>query len=259
MGDVVNAALSVTSRAEGKRFFCTYLEACPDLDEDKILANISFQALRHPGGRRRALQAALVVFRGPTERRISMTLFTSYYTNDIYKRFGARMVDSALALGLNVECLEEKSRGDWYADRQMMPQFLLDRLTAHPWETGICWVDADALFHQRPEILMDEPDFDIAGYYDQQAKEVFWAVLYFRNNDKTKRALEAWALEVRRAPAIPHHGTYSRAMKSVPDMKGFLLPVEYCCIRRHNPGVQPIIENQAISRLTPDAREALLA
>lgn len=188
-----------------------------------------------------------------------MTLFTSYYTDDLYKRFGQRMVASAEAHGLHAECLEEKSRGDWYANRQMMPRFILDRMEAHPWETGICWVDADAVFHGVPEKLMGEPDFDIAGYYDEKAKEIFWAVLYFKNTAKTKLALNAWALEVRRAPAIPTHGTYSRAMKSIPDIKGHVLPVEYCTIRRHNPGVQPIIENSAISRLVPEDREALLS
>lgn len=191
-----------------------------------------------------------------------MTLFVSYHTNDLYRRFGARMVDSALAQGLNVECLAEKSRGDWYADRQMMPQFILDRLEAHPWETGVCWLDADALVHKSPDRLLGEPDFDIAGFVDSKVNEVFWAVLYFRNSDKAKRALEAWITEVRKSPLIPNHITYRRAMAAIPEIKAERLPVEYCCIRRHHPEVAAqdlVIENQAISRLTPEMREALLA
>lgn len=42
MGDVMAAALEIKTRAEGKRFFWAYMEACPDLDEHLAIRNFSF-------------------------------------------------------------------------------------------------------------------------------------------------------------------------------------------------------------------------
>lgn len=194
-----------------------------------------------------------------------MTLFVSYFTGDLYRRFGERMKASVEKLGLECVLAPEKDRGDWYANRAMMPQFILDQMNAHPWHEAVCWLDADALMHKRPELLLNNPKvadgvpFDVAGYPDAIAKEVFWAVLYFRSNDKGRKVLTNWIGEVRKSPLIPHHGSYRAAVKNVPDVRVELLPVEYCCIRRFYPACDPVIENQAISRQTPEMREELLA
>ena len=50
MGEVMNLVLAVSSRAEGRRFMMEYLEAAPDLTEEKILENIKYGLSRHFDG-----------------------------------------------------------------------------------------------------------------------------------------------------------------------------------------------------------------
>ena len=50
MGDVMKLVLAVSSRAEGRRFVMEYLEAAPDLTEDKIIENIKYGLSRHFDG-----------------------------------------------------------------------------------------------------------------------------------------------------------------------------------------------------------------
>lgn len=50
MGDVMKLVLAITSRKEGRRFIMEYLEAAPDLTEEKILENIKYGLSRHFGG-----------------------------------------------------------------------------------------------------------------------------------------------------------------------------------------------------------------
>lgn len=187
-------------------------------------------------------------------------LFVSYYTSDLYRRFGEKMKASVERFGLECVLAPEKDRGDWYVNRSMMPTFILDQMNKHPEHEAVCWLDCDAIMHKRPDLFLDPAaDFDCAGYPDQMAKEVLWATLYFRNNEKGQKALTNWIGEVAKSPAIPHHGSYRQALRNVPDIKVKVLDVEYCCIKRFYPACDPVIENSAISRMLPVRREELLA
>ena len=42
MGEVMDLVCKVESRAEGRRFVMEYLEAAPDLTEEKVRANIRY-------------------------------------------------------------------------------------------------------------------------------------------------------------------------------------------------------------------------
>lgn len=46
MGDVMAAALEIKTKDQAKRFFWTYLESCPDLDEERAMGNLRFGYLR---------------------------------------------------------------------------------------------------------------------------------------------------------------------------------------------------------------------
>lgn len=50
MGDVMNLILAISSREAGRRFVMDYLEAAPDLTEEKIVENIKFGLSRHFDG-----------------------------------------------------------------------------------------------------------------------------------------------------------------------------------------------------------------
>lgn len=50
MGDVMKLVLSVSSRSEGRRLVMEYLEAAPDLTEEKIIENIKYGLSRHFDG-----------------------------------------------------------------------------------------------------------------------------------------------------------------------------------------------------------------
>lgn len=47
MGDVMAAAMEVKTRAQAKRFFWSYLESCPDLNEAKAMENLKFGYSRY--------------------------------------------------------------------------------------------------------------------------------------------------------------------------------------------------------------------
>lgn len=42
MGDVMAAALTIENREQGKRFFWSYIEACPDLDTKAAMNNFAY-------------------------------------------------------------------------------------------------------------------------------------------------------------------------------------------------------------------------
>lgn len=47
MGEVIELALRVSSRSEGRRFVMEYLEAAPELTEEKIQNNLWYGLSRH--------------------------------------------------------------------------------------------------------------------------------------------------------------------------------------------------------------------
>jgi hypothetical protein len=185
-------------------------------------------------------------------------ILASYHTNPHYHRFGDRMMASAGKLGLDCILAHMPDRGAWNLNVQHKPDFLLDVMKANPWHDGVAWIDCDAIVHKKPELLMNEPLFDVACYQDGAV--IYGALLYFRNNDIGKKALLNWSEQTKRNPGTENRLNFMAAIRALPEVKlNNKLPAEYCYVKRFHPQVtEPVIESLMISRMTPKMQEELL-
>src|SRR5687768_16228688 len=137
-------------------------------------------------------------------------LISSFYGDAFAGQFALRLKGSAKHF--DIECdLFKRADGASEADRSRLRSRLIARnLTEHPAE-DILFVDPDACFQRRPDILLDEKDYDVGVYYDLTTLEVSGPI-FIRNNAAARRLLTAWQALSRSEPDATEYETLSRIL-----------------------------------------------
>lgn len=165
-------------------------------------------------------------------------LISSFYADAFDGQFALRLKESARLFG--IECdLFKGARGGAEADKARMRSRLLARnLLERPGE-NVLFVDPDAYLQRRPDVLLDEKDFDVAVYFDMSTLEVSGPI-FFRNNSNALRLLRDWQVRSRSEPDVPELESLSRLLSR----PGFplavrRLPVTYAWVERLHRDVHP--------------------
>ena len=165
-------------------------------------------------------------------------LISSFYGDAFDGQFALRLKESARVLG--IECdLFKWEKGGAEADKARLRSKLLARnLLERPGE-NILFVEPDAYLQRRPDILLDEQDYDVAVYYDLTTLAVSGPI-FFRNNARTPRLLKRWQDLSRSEPDLTELETLSRVLSK----PGFpldvrRLPITYAWVERLHREIHP--------------------
>src|SRR6266852_6795380 len=114
----------------------------------------------------------------------------SFYGDAFDGQFALRLKESARAFGIECDLFQESKRGGSREHGRMKTKTLLRCLAEHPGE-DVLFVEADAQLHRRPDILLDEKDFDIGVYYDVRTLAVSGPV-FVRNSTRVVPLIREW-------------------------------------------------------------------
>jgi len=177
---------------------------------------------------------------------IKRPLIVSYYTkNTGYEKEAKRLEESIKKFGLEYDIEEIESLGDWQKNTHYKATFIRKMMDRHP-NRDLLWLDVDAVVHRYP-ILFDDIDTDLAIHY-KDGKELLSGTLYFSNNERIKKLVDAWIEENKKNPDIWEQKNLATTLKNW-NGKVEILPPTYCQIfdLMMNAG-EPIIEHFQASR-----------
>jgi hypothetical protein len=173
-----------------------------------------------------------------------MLLVASYYDSAFTRQFALRLRSSVESLGMKCRLFDRSERPELRAPSGWKPRAILGALEAYP-EDDVFLVDPDSVMNRRPDILMEEKDYDAAVHYDVETLDATGPV-YFRNSARSKRMLRVWREINRALPEKPDLENLSRVL-SHPQGKIELrrLPVTYAWVerlhRQRYPRARPVL------------------
>lgn len=188
-------------------------------------------------------------------------LFVSYYTPD-YKERARALLRSMRKLDLDFDVRPIEEKGSWQKDSQYKAKFMWDMLIENfDRNKGVgrplVWVDADAEILNYPaQFFRGGTDFAAVEWRHPNIDktELLSGTLYFANNVKCHRLVDAWVEECIAKPDDWDQRCLRRALNRFADdgLKITFLPVTYCFIfdihRQIYPQVDPIICHYQASR-----------
>jgi hypothetical protein len=168
----------------------------------------------------------------------------TFYDNVFFQQFARRLKASARAFGIECDLFKRAPTPGPRSKARFRSEFLPGRLAELPAE-DLLLVDPDAAFTQRPGILLDEKDFDVAVYYDQKTLAVS-GPLFLRNNPRIRRLAQDWRLL---CDAHPERSENEALSTLLSQPKGSLsvrrLPITYVWVERldreRHPSARPVI------------------
>jgi hypothetical protein len=159
------------------------------------------------------------------------------------KQMALRLQKSAKALELDFELI--RWTGEFLPSRDRLRFLTLQRvLTERPGE-DLLYIDPAAQLLRRPDVLLDEKDFDLAVYYDSSTL-VASGPLFLRRNPHAEAFLAEWGVLNERFPEVSDLENLSQVLAQPPS--GIIirrLPVTYAWVERQHrksyPDAQPVI------------------
>src|SRR5438552_1356738 len=115
----------------------------------------------------------------------------SFYGDAFDGQFALRLKESARGFGIDCDLFQGAKgagEGDKARDRS---RILLLSLAQHP-DEDVLYMDPDAQLHRRPDILLNEKDFDVGVYYGADTLEVSGPI-FLRNNARVLAMMREWA------------------------------------------------------------------
>jgi hypothetical protein len=116
-------------------------------------------------------------------------------------------------------------------------------LTERPGE-DLLYIDPAAQLLRRPDVLLDEKDFDLAVYYDSSTP-VASGPLFLRRNPHAEAFLAQWGVLNEKFPKYPTSRTCRRCSRSPSGLIVRRLPVTYAWVEERHwksyPDAQPVI------------------
>lgn len=194
---------------------------------------------------------------------MAFPLVVSFYTRDtLYQLEVQNLIESCKKFNIEYEVEGVDSFGSWELNCAYKPYFLYAQLQKH--RRPLLWVDADAVFVQKPQIL-DVFSADLSAYIapelpDDHRSRVRSGTVYINATDKGAGLVRAWAMECQREMTNPERTTefwdqmaLSRiiaAEKGKADIRS--LPLEYVKIFDHPEDgkkvLEPVIAHHQASR-----------
>lgn len=170
-------------------------------------------------------------------------LIVSYYTKEtLYQLEVQNLIASCEKWQLEYHIEPIASFGSWERNCAYKPFFLLEKL--QQFNQPIFWVDADAIFLQKPQHLQQfEGDFAVRinDWGDEHPSQVISGSLYVNATQGAERVLKAWAKECLDKFADPTRAEElwdqialrDVINREVPGAKILPLPIEYMTIVDH--------------------------
>ena len=195
-------------------------------------------------------------------------IFVTYWT-DKYKQHAREWLLSAHELGLRCSIAHLECAGSWQANCQKKPAFLLEMLQQFP-AGPVVWVDVDARFRSRPDLLMDWQDAPNVAYHTYRltggrAEPMSGTIWLDNRTGSAARWLKAWAALCHAQPDVYDQVLMGRTEVECCSIDRDL-PAEYCFIfdvfrkpfyKHNHPDVaEPIIEHLQASRTLSDKVKA---
>jgi hypothetical protein len=171
-------------------------------------------------------------------------LISSFYTDAFNGQFALRLKESARLLGIDCDIFNW-AKGGAEADKARLRSKVLARNLLEHREEGILFVEPDAQLLRRPDILLDEEDFDVGVYYDLSTLELSGPI-FFRNNARVLGLVRDWQALSRAEPESTELETLSQALSKPGSLlRVRRLPVTYAWIERLHrelhPAANPVI------------------
>ncbi len=167
----------------------------------------------------------------------------SYSGDQFDGQFAIRLKKSARALDLDCELYKWPRETKPHNDR-IRYLTLLRSLSGRAPE-DVLFVDPESQFLQRPDVLLDEKDFDVGVYYDSRSMAVS-GPLYFRNTPRMESILAEWGERNQSFPEDSDLANLSQVL-AAPRTKIEIrrLPVTYAWVERQHrsqyPDAKPVI------------------
>ena len=188
-------------------------------------------------------------------------LFISYYTPD-YKARALALMRSLRRHGLDFEVEPIEEKGSWQADSQFKAKFIWEKMAQH-YDHTLCkgrplvWIDADAEVLLYPAAFEHvEADLMVCEFKNDGMNkiELLSGTVYFKNNVRSHRVVDAWIEECNANPKMWDQKTLRRALDRFTEdgLRVAWLPVSYCYIydthKQLYPEMEPVICHYQESR-----------
>ncbi len=126
-------------------------------------------------------------------------MIISFYTlGTPYEKEVKKLIDSCAQLEIEADIEGIDSKGSWEKNCAMKPFFILRKLKQ--WDRPVLWVDADAVFRQRPD-FNEFDGCDVAVRMNEflpktHESQIISSTVFVRNNPAGMTLLEEWCREV---------------------------------------------------------------
>lgn len=204
-----------------------------------------------------------------------MFLTVSWFTtNTVYEG----IIEKYLIPSLNKLNLERKiygvpSKKQWQANTNLKPYII--EMALGEINKDILLIDADSTVNEYPALLDTIPEeFDIGLFYlpwkqwykkDYEHSELCSGTMFFRNTPAVTKLIDKWKALCDKN-LMPDQNNLEIAVKGVPELKIYQLPIEYCWIHTLPDGSIPtyprpehvVIEHYQASRDIKNSRSQLL-
>jgi hypothetical protein len=171
-------------------------------------------------------------------------LIASCYDTVFAKQFAMRLRAGAESLGLKCRLVDRSTRPGLQGKAGWKPEAVLALLDDYPAD-DLLLVDPDSAFNRRPDILLDEKDFDAAVHYDVDTLAPS-GPLFLRNNERARRMARVWRDVVRAIPEKSDYENLSRVLSHpLCPLEVRRLPVTYAWVERlhrpRRPDARPVL------------------
>jgi hypothetical protein len=188
-------------------------------------------------------------------------VIVAYFTKGTpYETHAQKLIQSLNVFRLPYFVKPIEDQGDWDANTQYKPTFILEMLQKFP-NRSIVYVDVDAVFFRYPEYFTyldsqnkDCSSFDIAVHIldhsnyarKHQEPELLSGTIYFRNTPNTSIIVREWIEECKKDPKLWDQRALATVLKNY---SFHILPEEYTVIFDYMSSVpNPVIRHYQASR-----------
>lgn len=177
-----------------------------------------------------------------------MFTIVSWYTlNTVYEEIiNNNLLPSLDKLNLISKIYAVPSTGNWIKNTRLKSQ--ITKRALEEINNDIVILDADCKVHEYPNLFDNIPlEYDIGCFYldwkswyrhSINKKELCSGTLFFRNTETTKKLIDRWIFYCSRNQYNDQQNL-EVALKDIPEIKIYRLPVEYCWISTLPSGAKP--------------------